>query len=76
MHEDKPTRRAVDESKQADIENLGRLPRALGDGQSLEISRSRLCYMPVTNELDQLVAQFTGVSPTPMAICLQKLTTS
>jgi type IV secretion/conjugal transfer VirB4 family ATPase len=52
----------VDESKQADIENLGDCLRALGDGQSLgEFSLTIVMYGRSRTELDQLVAEFTGV---------------
>src|SRR6266702_8553311 len=52
----------VDESKQADIENLGDCLRALGDGQSLgDFSLTIVLYGLSRTELDQLVAEFTGV---------------
>src|SRR5271168_1073253 len=52
----------VDESKQADIENLGDCLRALGDGQSLgDFSLTIVLYGPSRTELDQLVAEFAGV---------------
>src|SRR6202167_4250664 len=52
----------VDESKQADIENLGDCLRALGDGQSLgDFSLTIVLYGRSRTELDQLVAEFTGV---------------
>src|SRR6202789_4555383 len=52
----------VDESKQADIENLGDCLRALGDGQSLgEFSMTIVLYGHSQAELDPLVAEFTGV---------------
>ncbi|MGA2233955.1 MAG: hypothetical protein ABSG23_00550 [Terriglobales bacterium] len=52
----------VDESKQADIENLGDCLRALGDGQSLgDFSLTIVLYGRSRMELDQLVAEFTGV---------------
>ncbi len=52
----------VDESKQADIENLGDCLRALGDGQSLgDFSLTIVLYGQSRTELDQLVAQFTAV---------------
>ena len=52
----------VDESKQADIENLGDCLRALGDGQSLgDFSLTIVLYDRVKSELDQLVGEFTGV---------------
>jgi type IV secretory pathway VirB4 component len=51
----------VDESKQADIENLGDCLRALGDGQSLgDFSLTIVLYGRSRTELDQLVAEFTG----------------
>ena len=52
----------VDESKQADIENLGDCLRALGDGQSLgDFSLTIVMYGAAKGELDQLVGEFTGV---------------
>ncbi|HEY4843508.1 MAG TPA: ATPase, T2SS/T4P/T4SS family [Terriglobales bacterium] len=52
----------VDESKQADIENLGDCLRALGDGQLLgDFSLTIVLYGRSRAELDQLVAEFTGV---------------
>jgi len=52
----------VDESKQADIENLGDCLRALGDGQSLgDFSLSIVVYGDSKVQLDQLVGEFTSV---------------
>src|SRR6266567_2978788 len=52
----------VDESKQADIENLGDCLRALGEGQSLgDFSLTIVLYGRSRTELEQLVAEFTGV---------------
>ncbi|HZY62240.1 MAG TPA: DUF87 domain-containing protein [Edaphobacter sp.] len=52
----------VDESKQADIENLGDCLRALGDGQSLgDFSLTIVLYSRVKSELEQLVGEFTGI---------------
>jgi type IV secretion system protein VirB4 len=52
----------VDESKQADIENLGDCLRALGDGQSLgEFSLTIVLYGHAKAELEQLGAEFTGI---------------
>lgn len=52
----------VDESKQADIENLGDCLRALGDGQSLgDFSLSIVVYGDSKGRLDQLVGEFTSV---------------
>jgi type IV secretion/conjugal transfer VirB4 family ATPase len=52
----------VDESKQADIENLGDCLRALGDGQSLgDFSLTIVTYAPTRKELDQLIGEFSGV---------------
>ena len=52
----------VDESKQADIENLGDCLRALGDGQSLgDLSVTIVLYGQSQAELDPLVAEFTGI---------------
>jgi type IV secretion/conjugal transfer VirB4 family ATPase len=52
----------VDESKQADIENLGDCLRALGDGQSLgEFSLTIILYGRSKAELDQLGAEFAGI---------------
>jgi len=52
----------VDESKQADIEDLGDCLRALGGGQSLgDFSLTIVLYGRSRTELDQLVAEFAGV---------------
>jgi type IV secretion system protein TrbE len=52
----------VDESKQADIENLGDCLRALGDGQSLgDFSLTIVVCAPTKRETDQLIGEFTGV---------------
>src|SRR5208337_356525 len=52
----------VDESKQADIENLGDCLRALGDGQSLgDFSLTIVLYGHSKAELDQLGAEFSGI---------------
>jgi type IV secretion system protein VirB4 len=52
----------VDESKQADIENLGDCLRALGDGQSLgEFSLSIVLYGRSKPDTDQLVGEFASV---------------
>jgi type IV secretion system protein VirB4 len=52
----------VDESKQADIENLGDCLRALGDGQSLgEFSLTIVLYGSSKAELEQLGAEFSGI---------------
>jgi type IV secretion system protein VirB4 len=52
----------VDESKQADIENLGDCLRALGDGQSLgEFSLTIVLYGKDRLALDHLVGEFAGV---------------
>jgi type IV secretion system protein VirB4 len=52
----------VDESKQADIENLGDCLRALGDGQSLgDFSLTIVVYAPTKRETDQLIGEFTSV---------------
>jgi type IV secretion/conjugal transfer VirB4 family ATPase len=52
----------VDESKQADIENLGDCLRALGEGQALgDFSLTIVMYGRTKSELDQLVGEFTGV---------------
>src|ERR1700692_1529982 len=52
----------VDESKQADIENLGDCLRALGDGQSMgDFSLTIVLYGPSKIDLDQLGAEFTGL---------------
>ena len=52
----------VDESKQADIENLGDCLRALGDGQSLgDFSLTIVLYGRSKPELEQLGAEFTGL---------------
>jgi type IV secretion/conjugal transfer VirB4 family ATPase len=52
----------VDESKQADIENLGDCLRALGDGQSLgDFSLTIVLYGHSKSELEQLGAEFAGI---------------
>ncbi len=52
----------VDESKQADIDNLGDCLRALGDGQSLgDFSLTIVLYGRSKSELDRLVGEFTGI---------------
>src|ERR1700689_5359190 len=52
----------VDESKQADIDNLGDCLRAIGDGQSLgDFSLTIVVNAPTKGELDHLVAEFAGV---------------
>jgi type IV secretion system protein VirB4 len=52
----------IDESKQADIENLGDCLRALGDGQSLgDFSLSIVLYGDSKAGVDQLVGEFVSV---------------
>ena len=52
----------VDESKQADIENLGDCLRALGDGQQLgDFSLTIVLYGRSKPELEQLVGEFAGI---------------
>jgi type IV secretion system protein VirB4 len=52
----------VDESKQADIENLGDCLRALGDGQQLgEFSLTILLYGKDQEAVNSVVGQFAGV---------------
>jgi len=52
----------IDESKQADIENLGDCLRVLGDGQYLgDFSLTIVLYGRDRHELDQLAGEFTGV---------------
>jgi len=52
----------IDESKQADIENLGDCLRVLGDGQSLgDFSLTIVLYGRDRHELDQLAGEFNGV---------------
>ncbi|HEY1759363.1 MAG TPA: DUF87 domain-containing protein [Bryobacteraceae bacterium] len=52
----------VDESKQADIENLGDCLRALGDGQQLgEFSLTIVLYTKDRSVLDSLAGEFAGV---------------
>ena len=52
----------VDESKQADIENLGDCLRTLGDGQSLgDFSLTIILYGRSKAELEQLGAEFVGI---------------
>ena len=55
----------VDESKQADIENLGECLRALGEGQSLgDFSLSIVLHARSLQELDQIAGEFQGVFTT------------
>lgn len=55
----------VDESKQADIENLGDCLRVLGEGQSLgDFSLTILLYGKSQHELDGLAAEFAGIFTT------------
>jgi type IV secretion/conjugal transfer VirB4 family ATPase len=52
----------VDESKQADIENLGDCLRALGDGQSLgDFSLTVVLYSESKENVDRLAGDFTSV---------------
>ncbi len=52
----------VDESKQADIENLGDCLRALGDGQSLgDFSLTIVLHGKDKRDLDQLIGEFTSI---------------
>ena len=52
----------VDESKQADIENLGDCLRVLGEGQSLgDFSLTIVLYGRSKADLERLVGEFTGV---------------
>jgi type IV secretion system protein TrbE len=52
----------VDESKQADIENLGDCLRVLGDGQSLgDFSLTIVLYSRSKAQLEQLGAEFIGI---------------
>jgi type IV secretion system protein VirB4 len=52
----------IDESKQADIENLGDCLRVLGDGQCLgDFSLSIVLHGTDRHELDRLAGEFTGV---------------
>jgi type IV secretion system protein TrbE len=52
----------VDESKQADIENLGDCLRVLGEGQSLgDFSLTIVLYGHSKADLERLVAEFAGV---------------
>jgi type IV secretion system protein VirB4 len=52
----------VDESKQADIENLGDCLRTLGDGQQLgEFSLSIVLYSTDRQKLDHLAGEFAGI---------------
>jgi type IV secretion system protein TrbE len=51
-----------DDSKQADIENLGQCLRALGDGQTLgDFSLTIVVNAPTKSEMDSIVAQFSAV---------------
>jgi type IV secretion/conjugal transfer VirB4 family ATPase len=55
----------VDESKQADIENLGDCLRVLGEGQSLgDFSLTILLYGKIQQELDGLAGEFAGIFTT------------
>ncbi|MEZ2346996.1 VirB4 family type IV secretion system protein [Terriglobus sp. RCC_193] len=55
----------VDESKQADIENLGDCLRVLGEGQSLgDFSLTILLYGKTQQELDGLAGEFAGIFTT------------
>src|SRR6202522_4136512 len=52
----------VDESKQADIENLGDCLRELGDGQALgDFSLTIVVYGRERSQIDQHIGEFTGV---------------
>jgi type IV secretion system protein VirB4 len=52
----------IDESKQADIENLGECLRALGDGQTLgDFSLTVVLYSPDLPTINQEMGEFTGV---------------
>jgi type IV secretion system protein VirB4 len=52
----------VDESKQADMENLGDCLRALGDGQSLgDFSLTIVLHGESLQQLDQLAGEFHGI---------------
>ena len=52
----------VDESKQADIENLGDCLRALGEGQTLgDFSLTIVLYGRSKTDLERLVGEFTGI---------------
>jgi len=52
----------VDESKQADIENLGDCLRALGEGQQIgEFSLTILLYAKERHSVDSLVGEFAGI---------------
>ena len=52
----------IDESKQADIENLGECLRVLGEGQSLgDFSLTIVLHDKSLHKLDQLAGEFSGV---------------
>ena len=52
----------IDESKQADIENLGECLRVLGEGQQLgEFSLTIVLYAPALPAIQQAVGEFAGV---------------
>jgi type IV secretion system protein VirB4 len=52
----------IDESKQADIENLGECLRALGDGQTLgDFSLTVVLYSADLQTINQEMGEFTGV---------------
>ncbi len=52
----------IDESKRADIENLGECPRALGDGQTLgDFSLTVVLYSTDLQTISQEMGVFTGL---------------
>jgi len=60
--------------QQADIENLGDCLRALVTANRWRFSAHDCPVRSFKTELDQLGAEFTGISPTRMATCLRRLT--
>ena len=67
----------VDESKQADIENLGDCLRALGDGQSLgDFSLTIVLYDREKSVVDRLVGELSGIFRILTGTCSLKPTTS
>jgi hypothetical protein len=67
----------IDESKQADIENLGDCLRALGDGQTLgDFSLTVVLYSADLQTINQEMGEFAGVFTTPMARSSRRPTTS
>ena len=68
----------IDESKQADIENLGECLRALGDGQTLgDFSLTVVLYSTDLQTINQEMGEFAGVfTNADGALCSPRPTTS